>query len=369
MADFDSSLPIRTQNNGDVAVKVVDGTTTSQALAVDSSGRVTIKLDDGSGNSVTSQVNGAQRALDVGIDVAGVQIDPRSIRALTATDVVTANQGAANTAANGWPVKPTDGTNSQAYLVTGEAKVSVTQALPAGANTIGSVNQGTSPWASKDQADGPVTPGTVASFSSLIGGQFNTSLPTLSTGQQAAVQLDSSGRIIISPLTNTSIVKSQLEDNLGNGLTSAAAGGTRPLDVALRDSGGSLYSSTNPFPVAISADVSGTEVCSYNTAASIAAGSSSNADYTVTALKTLLLTQIEASSSGKMKIEVQVETGAATNVFTSKFAQFNSTATPNMTIHLDSPISAAAGVRVRIIRTNRDVSSQDVYSTLLGEEV
>lgn len=52
------------------------------------------KLQDGNGNIVTSQANGAQRALDVGINVAGVQIDPRSIRALTSGgDSVTAAQG------------------------------------------------------------------------------------------------------------------------------------------------------------------------------------------------------------------------------------------------------------------------------------
>lgn len=50
-----------------------------------------VDLNDGAGNPVTSQVNGTQRALDVGIDVAGVQIDPRAIRALTSTDVVTSN--------------------------------------------------------------------------------------------------------------------------------------------------------------------------------------------------------------------------------------------------------------------------------------
>lgn len=44
---------------------------------------------------------------------------------------------------------------------------------------------------------GPVTPGTVATNSDLIGGQFNTALPTLTNGQQSAIQLDSSGRLII----------------------------------------------------------------------------------------------------------------------------------------------------------------------------
>ena len=34
MPDFNSSLPTRTENNGDVAVKVVDGTITSQTLNI-----------------------------------------------------------------------------------------------------------------------------------------------------------------------------------------------------------------------------------------------------------------------------------------------------------------------------------------------
>src|SRR5665213_117005 len=93
MSDFNSSLPVRTENNGDVAAKIVDGTITSQALAVDAAGKITVKLDDAAGNGITSQLNGAQQALDVGINVGGVQIDPRSIRALTAGDVVTAQQG------------------------------------------------------------------------------------------------------------------------------------------------------------------------------------------------------------------------------------------------------------------------------------
>lgn len=68
-------------------------------------------------------------------------------------------------------------------------------------------------------SSGPVTPGTVAAVATLIAGQFNTALPTLSNTQQAAFQLDSSGRLIVSPLTNSSIVKAQLQDNAGTAIT------------------------------------------------------------------------------------------------------------------------------------------------------
>ena len=44
-----------------------------------------VKLQDGVGNSITSQSNSSQRALDVGINVSGVQIDPRQTRAIGST--------------------------------------------------------------------------------------------------------------------------------------------------------------------------------------------------------------------------------------------------------------------------------------------
>ena len=134
MADINSSLPVRTESAGDVIAKIADATTPSQQLAVDSSGRIVVKLDDGSGNLVTSQVNGTQRALDVGINVSGVQIDPRSIRALTSADVVTANQGSANTTANAWPMKVTDGTNSAAVKAASTAAAAA-DPLPGTART------------------------------------------------------------------------------------------------------------------------------------------------------------------------------------------------------------------------------------------
>lgn len=310
MSDFNSSLPIRTETNGDVAAKIVDGTVPSQALNVDASGRVTTKNADGAGNALTSQVNGAQRALDVGVNVAGVQVDPRAIRALTSADVVTAAQGAPNTAANAWPTKLTDGTNTTAVKAASTAAVasdpsavvalSPNSPLPTGTNTIGAVN---------------------------------------------------------------------LKDGAGNSITSSTAGATRPLDVALRDGAGALYSATNPVPVTLTVDSTGIEIDSYNTVAAVAAAATSNHDYTVTALKTLLLTQIEAAASGKMKIEVQIETAAASGVFNTRFVQFNSTSSPNLTIHLDAPIAVVAGARVRIIRTNKDLLPQDVYSTICGQEV
>src|ERR1019366_8236059 len=46
-------------------------------------------------------------------------------------------------------------------------------------------------------SDGPVAPGTVATYSDLIGGQYSAILPTLTDGQQAAIQVDMHGRLLV----------------------------------------------------------------------------------------------------------------------------------------------------------------------------
>lgn len=356
MADFDSSLPIRTQANGDVVAFLADGTINTQLLSIDASGRLTIKLDDGTGNAITSQVNGAQRALDVGINVAGVQIDPRQIRALTAADVV-------------------------------------------------SVVQSTSPWATKDQSDGPVAPGTVASFSQLMGGQFNTVLPTLTNAQQAAVQLDASGRLLVSTTTtddhnygtvgaNTLRSASQIGNatgaadfnfgavgaqtlrtaaEVGNSTGAAdfnnGATGAQTLRVAANLAvAGANVSAANPVPVTIE-DAPGTHINDFKDATATAINATDDHDYTVTAGKTLHLNQITSSASGKAKMTVRIETGVATGVFNDVFVQFNSAATPNMSVILSDDILIAAGVRVRCSMKNRDLAAEDLYSTISGFEL
>lgn len=145
-------------------------------------------------------------------------------------------------------------------------------------------------------------------------------------------------------------------------------GNSIAADVALLDENGAAFSASNPLPVT-SVDSEGTEVNDYNTSAALAAAGSSNHDYTVTALKTLKLTGIYGSGSGKMKIEVQVESGVATGSFSTRFVAFNSTSNPNFFLDIKEAIAVAAGVRVRVIRTNRDNQAQDVYTTIVGHEI
>lgn len=301
MADYNSSLPVRTENNGDVVNKLCDATITSQQLAISVTGAIT------------------------------------------------------------------------------------------------------------DVSDGPVTPGLVASKSGLIGGQYNIVLPILTNAQQSAVQVDSNGRLLVSttPVStddhnygtvgiNTLRSASQIGNATGaadfnfgivgaqtlrvaaepgnsTGIADFNAGATgaqTPRVVAnIMSASGTAFSNTNPLPVIFSTSPAGSEVNNYNTVAALASAGASNHDYTVTVATTFELSQIWATASGKLKIEVQIETGVATGIFISRFVGFNSTATPNIDIDLTKFITVAAGVRVRIIRTNKDNQSQDVYSTISGSEI
>jgi len=139
------------------------------------------------------------------------------------------------------------------------------------------------------------------------------------------------------------------------------------LDVAISDSDGNHFSESNPLFVSFSENP-GDEIVDYNTAASIAKDATSNHDYTVTGGKTFLLDEIWCSASGKMKVEVQFETAAASGVFNTKWVGFNSTANPNVRIPAEKIGKQVAGAKIRIIRTNRDNQAQDLYSTLVGIE-
>jgi hypothetical protein len=110
----------------------------------------------------------------------------------------------------------------------------------------------------------------------------------------------------------------------------------------------------------------GTERVSYDTTSAVAAGASDNHDFVFTNAAKLF--QIHATASGKLKVEVQIETGSATNTFNTVMVGFNSTSTPNIDLALSKYASVPAGARVRVIRTNRDNQAQDVYSTIIGLE-
>jgi hypothetical protein len=139
------------------------------------------------------------------------------------------------------------------------------------------------------------------------------------------------------------------------------------MDVSLHDGEGNVFDETNPLNVTL-VEGSGDEVCEYNTSATIAKDVTVNHDYTVTALKTLFMDQVWVSGSGKLKVEVQLETGVASGTYDTKLVGFNSTANPNIEIPLGKIPNQIAGAIVRVAVTNRDNQTQDLYSTLTAIE-
>lgn len=151
-------------------------------------------------------------------------------------------------------------------------------------------------------------------------------------------------------------------------LTAITNSTVHALDVSLHDEDGAAYSSTNPLPVVV-LESEGAEVNSAQTSAAVAAGATADLEYTVTAGKTLQLTQLVCAASGKAKFEIKTETASGSGTFTSRFVLFNSTAQPVTEVSLKEPIAVVAGAKVRVTVTNRDSQAQDVYATISGHEV
>lgn len=367
MADYNSSLPVRTQNDGDVVAKIADATVPSQQLAVDAAGAITSKIQASNGdpltatgtsldvnitNSATSAVpDGTAFVADVSLDqpIAGVYDDgiaplvsgnsgglrSTTNRALHINLRTAAGVEQGNSNANGLFVRPGDGTNFQAYSSSNEAFTSIRQ----GGN-IATVTAGQALKVDGSAVTQPVS-GTV-------------------TASNLPATVDTNYGVVGASTLRTA---AQIGNAAGAADFDAGATGAQTLRVEANQGAANAA----PWNVAFAAP--GAPVNDYKAAAAIASGASDNHDYTVTAGLTLHLNQVEASGSGKAKMLLEIETGVATGVFTTAAAQFNSTAETNMSIILQNPILVAAGVRVRIVMSNRDLLAQDLYSTICGYEI
>lgn len=300
MSDFNSSLPIRTEMDGDVVVKVGDGTIASQHLKVNVDGSVNITDNNGSLTvdgtvelgtatlaaleSITVQNPAGAGAVNIqdggnSITVDATDLDIRDL--VFATDKVDVSNSTVNLSAS-----------SLAALE------SITVQNPAGAGAVNIQDGGNS--ITVDATDLDVRDLTYVSDSVAIKGV---------TGNQLKVNADGSINVV-------------------------------PQEDA------------------------GVETVNFNAGTAIAAGAVSNHDFTFTQASKLY--QVLASASGKLKVELQIETGAATGVFSTVAVAFNSTATPNIELTLNKYALVPSGARVRVIRTNKDNQAQDVYSTIVG---
>lgn len=177
---------------------------------------------------------------------------------------------------------------------------------------------------------------------------------------------DPSNIALIGHARNASAADSQSTERLTS--VEDSGGTVRALDISLHDEDGEAYSSTNPLPVTLEEN-EGDEICDYNTSAAVVKDATVNHDYTVSASRTLLTSRIWVAGSGKLKVEVQLETAAASGTYNTVLVAFNSTSSPNIDIPLDKICGKqVTGANVRIAITNRDNQAQDLYSTLIGIE-
>lgn len=175
---------------------------------------VTVRLNDGSGNSLNSDSN---RLYIVGGDSAGIfnsgrvltvqgaGIGSAPIQSNVTSSVLPTGAATETTLSTLNGKIPSNLTVTSTRLlvdpsgVTSPVSVS-SLPLPTGAAT--SANQ-TTINTSVLETHGPVSPGTAATKSELVGGVYNSTDPTLSNTQQSALQLDVNGKLKV---TGTAVV-------------------------------------------------------------------------------------------------------------------------------------------------------------------
>jgi len=138
------------------------------------------------------------------------------------------------------------------------------------------------------------------------------------------------------------------------------------LDVALSDSSGNRIDENNPLATYV-AESPADEVHEHDRAVDVATDGSSPHDYTVTAGKTFKSIRAKVSSSAEARFSLLIETAVASDTFTEVDVVFGTVASPNSELHYGKTV--AAGVKVRVQKTNLDNQANDLYSTILGLEI
>lgn len=325
MSDYNSALPVRTENNGDIVSRISDGTITSNLLTVNADG--SLKITDNGGSLTVDAVNLDIRDLLFATD----KVDASgSVVALDATTLAALESITVQNAAGASAVNIQDGGNSitvDAVDLDIRNLVFATDKVDVGGSVVA------------------LDATTLAALESItVQNGSGASAINIQDGGNS-ITVDGSVTVSATDLDIRNLSHTQDSIKIGDGTDFMSINADGSLNVVLTE---------DP----------GLEIVDYNTVASLAAGATSNHDYTAPSAGKLF--QILASASGKMKIEIQVETAAASGVFNTIATAFNSTANPNMNQDLRKHVVIPSGARVRIIRKNLDNQSQDVYSTIIA---
>lgn len=393
MADYDSSLPVRTESAGDIDIFVSDATTPAQKLKVNADGSVDTNFAAGSAVEIT---DGTETLLinpdgSLNATVTATDLDIRDLTSATdSVEVLQATHDNLNLNAN-LQVGDADVANINPVPISdanGSLTVDATDLdirdLTAATDTV-SIGDGTETALVSVAGELQVKDdGAIALLTTIDGDTSNLDVALSTRATEATLSAINSklvdgtdiGDVTINNAAGVSAVN--IQDG-GNSITVDAV----DLDIrdltsasdsveALQATHDNLnlnanlqvndtdVSNINPVPVYVEENT-GTEIVDFQSSSAVIKDASTNHDYTVSAGATFVGEELWASGSGKMKVEVLVN---AVTVFVG----FNSTSNPNVRIPLDKVVKANATEVVRITLTNRDNQPQDLYSTLTGVE-
>lgn len=258
--------PLSTDNAGVQNVNVVSsalpsGAATSAAQTTGNTSLATIATNSGTQATAANQTTGNNSLATIATNTTGAATAANQTTGNSSLATIATNSGTQATSAN-----QTTGNSSLATIATNSGTQATAANQTTGNSSLATIATNSS------ATQGTVAAGTAATKSDLVGGVFNTTLPTLTTGQQAAIQVDSSGRVIIAPLANTSIVKAQLQDNSGTAITvgSKVSASSVPVVIASDQAAVQVKPQSGTFT-----DRSGTTSATPSTSTTVAASNAS----------------------------------------------------------------------------------------------
>ena len=182
--------------------------------------------------------------------------------------------------------------------------------------------------------------------------------------------IDASGKLKINTVDTVTTVSTVTAVTTVATVTNVTTLGTITNDVGVINGATALevaQTSGDVWEVHMNNSTAGDQINTYGTSAAVAINTPTNVvNYTVTALKTMLLKKVFASASGKIKGELKAGTPASE---TTRAVGFNSASNPNVDITFSDQIEVAAGDKILMVITNIDKSAMDLYAFINGIEV
>jgi len=362
MADYNSSLPIRTETDGDVVSKIIGADGLYQAV-VSVDGELTV-LDEAVLNALSD----------------GTQVTKIS----DGTDTLAINaDGSINASfAPGTEVKITDGTET-ALVDTGGQLLVVDSGAITELQTVVTQQTDKSQYTKITNGTDDLVINGSGSINAVIEGVATV---LLQDGDGDPLEINTNGEALVKD-TDTLAKLTAIEagfdigayvinitdgaDNLGinpGGSINVEVNSLPDHDFGVTDGTDTLAINTDgSINVVVQDAIAGAEVHEYGTTSAGAPNTPSTVvDYTVTVGKTLQLKAVGVACSGKAKFEIK--TGPASSEVT-KAVGFLSTANGFAEVVFPQPIEVEATHKVLVLVTNRDNANADLYAFINGNEI